>query len=227
MILLPILIAAASYSINDVVIAYETGEYSQAVLMGEEIINKLGMDLNDTEKVNLRTYIAFSYVALGETDKARQNFEYILSINPEYTLNNEFVSPKIIEVFRNAEERVRLFVNDGPQYYYNQIDPNANRFSKSNLILKSAVLPGWGQMDRKENIKSFTIGTTFLVSAIIVGSSYMLMNSAREKYINASSPEEAVTLYNDYNNLSKINRFSWDMLISTYLFNILDILWSR
>ena len=91
MILLPILIAAASYSINDVVIAYETGEYSQAVLMGEEIINKLGMDLNDTEKVNLRTYIAFSYVALGETDKARQNFEYILSINPEYTLNNEFV----------------------------------------------------------------------------------------------------------------------------------------
>ena len=82
-------------------------------------------------------------------------------------------------------------------------------------------------MDRKENIKSFTIGTTFLVSAIIVGSSYMLMNSAREKYINASSPEEAVTLYNDYNNLSKINRFSWAMLISTYLFNILDILWSR
>lgn len=217
----------ASYSINDVVIAYETGEYGNAVKMGEEIINKIGMDLSDTERINVRTYIAFSYVALGESGKARENFEYILTINPDYELNAEFVSPKIIEVFRDAQERINVYVTENPQYYYNQGIGYRNAFSKSNLIMKSALIPGWGQMDRGENIKAFTVGTFFFVSAVAVGSSYFMMNNAHDNYINADNPDEAASLYNTYNNISKLNRFSWDIMISTYVFNILDILWVR
>lgn len=218
---------AVSYSINDVVIAYETGEYSNAVKMGEDIMNRMGMDLNDTEKINVRTYIAFSYVALGNNEKARENFEYILTINPDYELNAEFVSPKIIEVFRDAQERINVYVTDNPQYYYNQGMQYRNAFSKSNLIMKSAIIPGWGQMDRGENTKAFTVGTLFFVSAVAVGSSYFMMNSAHDNYLNAQTPDDAVILYNSYNNLSKLNRLCWDMLISTYVFNILDILWVR
>ncbi|MCK4523666.1 hypothetical protein KAU15_01960 [candidate division WOR-3 bacterium] len=223
--LLPIMIFA--YSINDIIIAYETGKYTDAVKIGEDIIDKIGKDIVTEDEVNLRTYIAFSYVALGDLKKAQLNFEYILNLNPNYDLKEEFVSPKIIEVFKSAQDKVRLLISESPDYYFFKQDRFNSRFSKSNLIIKSFIIPGWGQMDRGENSKAFTIGTVFFVSVAAGISSYFLMNEAADNYQNASNTEDATLLYNRYNNYSKLNRVLFDFSISTYIFNILDILWTR
>ncbi len=223
--ILPIMIFA--YSINDIIIAYETGKYADAVKIGEDIIDKIGKDIVTEDEVNIRTYIAFSYVALGNSKKAQLNFEYILNLNPNYDLKEEFVSPKIIEVFKDAQDKVRLLINESPDYYFFKRDRFDSRFSKSNLIIKSLIIPGWGQMDRGENSKAFTIGTVFFVSVAAGISSYFLMNEASNNYQNASNTEDATLLYNRYNNYSKLNRVLFDFSISTYIFNILDILWTR
>ncbi len=223
--ILPIMIFA--YSINDIIIAYETGKYTDAVMIGEDIIDKIGKDIEVEDEVNLRTYIAFSYVALGDSEKAKLNFEYILNLNPNYDLKEEFVSPKIIEVFESAQDKVRLLVNESPDYYFFKQGKFDSRFSKSNLIIKSLIIPGWGQMDRGENSKAFTLGTVFFVSVAVGISSFFLMNEAADNYQNATNTEEATLLYNRYNNYSKLNKIVLDFSISTYIFNIFDILWTR
>ncbi|MFO8061943.1 MAG: hypothetical protein R6U31_03355 [bacterium] len=214
-----------AYSINDVIIAYETGDYSRAVMMGDDIIDKMGEDMSDTDMINLRTYLAFAHVALGNTKAAQDNFEKILTINRDYSLNEEFVSPKIIDVFKQAKNRVNLFITDQPDYYKYSSPMTRVPFSKANLLVKSIVVPGWGQIDKNHTAKGIITGSVFMAGAVSAIVSFIAMDNARDRYLNADSPEAAEQLYNTYNNYSKLNRISLDIMLGAYVFNILDVLW--
>ncbi|MDY6787189.1 MAG: hypothetical protein SVK54_03585, partial [candidate division WOR-3 bacterium] len=188
-------------------------------------IEKMGEDMTDTDMINLRTYLAFAQVALGNTKAAQENFEKILTINRNYSLNEEFVSPKIIDVFKQAKNRVNLFITDQPDYYKYSSPMTRVPFSQTNLLVKSIVVPGWGQIDKNHTVKGILTGSVFMAGAVSAIVSFIAMDNARDRYLNAASPETARQLYNTYNNYSILNRISFDIMLSAYVFNILDVLW--
>ena len=204
---------------------YETGEYKQAIETGESMLSSMGDDMEKQDKINLSTYIAFSYVAIGDSINAQKHFENILTMNANYSLNEEFVSPKIIHIFAKAKERISFLIKESPQYYL--INPNAyvTRFSSQNLILKSSFIPGWGQFDREEKTKGIVMGSIFGASFLSTAATFIATLNAKERYYNAVNEDDALKYYDEYNLWSKINRFAFDVTLSVYLFNLFDIIW--
>ena len=177
------------------------------------------------DKINLSTYIAFAYVAIGDTLNAQKHFENILTMNNDYSLNEEFVSPKIIHVFSKAKERISFLIKESPQYYMINPGQQVYRFTRQNLILKSAFMPGWGQFDMDEKTKGIAMGSLFAASLIGTLSSFVITLNAKERYYDAVTSEDAEKYYNEYNLWSKINRFAFDIMLSAYAFNLFDVIW--
>lgn len=218
--------SAYAYTLNDIIIAYETGEYRQAISIGEDIIDKLGDEIEKKDAINLQTYIAFSYVAIGDTVNAQRYFENILSMDITYTLNEEFVSPKIINVYNNAKNRINFLIKENPDYFSVKTGEKTMRFPRSNLILKSVFVPGWGQIDEGSRIKGITVSSVFYAGIAGTAATLAAVIDARNKY-NQALPEDAAMLYENYNNLSKVNRVLIDISIAAYVFNLIDILWDE
>lgn len=214
-------------SINDVIISYETGEYATAILSGEEILKKSGEAMEKKDLINVETYLAFSYVAIGDTVNAQKYFENILMLDRNYSLNAEFVSPKIINVFNKSRERVNVLIQNSPDYYSVTKEAQASKYSRTNLLLKSLALPGWGQHDRGETVKSTAMGAIYIAGLAATVGSLVGTFDARSKYQQAETTDDAARLYDTYNNLSKLNRVSFDITLSLFIFNIYDILWSK
>lgn len=177
------------------------------------------------DKINLSTYIAFSYVAIGDSVNAQKHFENILTLNNNYSLNEEFVSPKIIHIFNKAKDRISFLMKENPQYFVINPESRIYRFSRQNLLLKSAFLPGWGQYDMEEKTKGIAMGSVFLTSAAATVTSLFMTLNAKERYYDAVTEEDALKYYNEYNGWSKANRFLFDVTLTTYLFNLFDAIW--
>jgi len=218
--LFPFLLFATS--INDIIIFYETGEYDKVVSEGERMLKDFKDQMSKDDLINLQTYIAFSYIAIGDTISAQNYFENILTLDNNYSLNEEFVSPKIVKVFLKAKERINFLIEDALPYY--KIEKNMN-FDRKNLLIKSALFPGWGQSILGERNKSVVLGSIFLSSLIGSVTSYVFTLNMKEMYLKSTTEEDAIKNYKTYNNWSKVNRFFVDVTFSVYLFNIFDIIW--
>ncbi len=213
-----------STTINDIIIYYETGEYDRVVSEGEKILKDFKDDIGKDDLINLQTYIAFSYIALGDTINGQRYFENILTLDNNYTLNEEFVSPKIVQVFLKAKERINFLIKEIPPYFNIETENNLN-VNKKNIILKSLVFPGWGQMSIGEKNKSIVLGSIFLSSIIGSVTSYIFTLNMKDMYMKSTTEEDAIKNYDLYNNWSKVNRFFMDISFSVYIFNIFDIVW--
>ena len=217
---------AGAYTLNDIIIAYETGEYRNAIEIGEDILDKAGDESDKRDAINLQTYIAFSYVAIGDTANAQKYFENILTLDITYTINEEFVSPKIIDVFNNAKNRINFLIRENPEYFSVKTGTQNIRFPRSNLIMKSAFVPGWGQIDEGNRVKGITVSSLFYAGIAGTAATLAGLIDARNKYY-AASAEDAPQLYANYNNWTKANRIFTDISVAAYVFNILDIIWDE
>ena len=64
----------------------------------------LSLGLEDKERTSkaLR-FLAYAYIALDERESAKESFRHALRVDPTLELDPVYVSPKIIEIFREAE----------------------------------------------------------------------------------------------------------------------------
>lgn len=133
---------------------YNAGEYEKAIAELEKALNLL-YKLKQNDRVEAYKYLGFSYVAFGDVAKAKESFKLALSINPGLSLDPATVSPKIIQVFEQAkaempQKSVPPYVEPEPEEY--------KRVDYTGAMIRSAVLPGWGQKYKGDANK----GTIFM-----------------------------------------------------------------
>jgi|GEM_PF-2184672 len=95
---------------------YWNGEYEKAI----ETLSSIPLaSLDSRERIECHKYLAFSHVALGQNEKAQEEFIKLLSIDPGYSLNLSMASPKIIEQFELAKKRLieTLFAQGKTSYH--------------------------------------------------------------------------------------------------------------
>ena len=97
--------------ISNAKVYYDTGEF-------DKVINELTQALNIVKKNNQKgmieayKYLAFSYVAYGNVDKAKSYFVEILKINPKFDLDRDLTSPKILAVFDQARIEYKKMIKE-------------------------------------------------------------------------------------------------------------------
>lgn len=94
---------------------YWNGEYEATI---DVLEGACTMNASSGEKIECHKYLAFSLVALGAEDEAREQFTRLLSTDPGYRLDESLVSPKILVRFERArQDLAQSIYRDGKAAY--------------------------------------------------------------------------------------------------------------
>jgi hypothetical protein len=201
--------------LSEAILLYDEGNFQEASIVLKEIIQDT--TATEEEEICARTYLAFSLVARDLHHQAKSQFIEILKIKKDFFLNPEFVSPKIIEVFKEAEKVVQR--NNSGQIILTKESPP----SMTRCLVKSSVLPGWGQISRGENKKGrFLIGA-FSVSLAALTLSHLAYLSAENNYMNAETRSDIEYQYSRYNFTYKTRYVLMEVSLFIWLYSMTDI----
>lgn len=206
---------------------YYSGEYEDAIRELEDALQYL-KQLKQTDQVEAHKYLAFSYVAFGDRNKAKEQFKKALLLNPGMELDPATVSPKIIKVFEEA--KAELAVSPPAEPTEPVKAPVKGEISTFDATIRSCCIGGWGQMYQGEQSKGkkmmiawgVTTGTT-LVSWIIAGNKHDAY-----KALSSSEPSSVFTdAYDKYKLWYNIASVSTLAFLGVHAYNIYDVLFHR
>jgi len=199
------------------VLLYTDGNYKDVVAYSDSILKQ--DSLNNQEEVYLRTYKAYSLVALMKPEKAKNEFIKILNIDSTYTLNPDIVSPKIINVFN--EVKGKWLRSKIPIKIPGKNSPSPPPTPPSSFV--KYTFPGAYQTylgnKKKGNILKWSFLSS-ISSLIITESGYLYTHYMYEKQTEQSEIDKWYTWYNFF---YKTRRLSFDITISIFLYNIIDV----
>jgi hypothetical protein len=213
--------AQGSNYLGAVVTAYERGYYEEVVRTGQLALADTAA-YTSSDLVYLRTYLAFSLVALGSDDHAVAVFKAILVSKPKLELNPEFVSPKIISVFKRAQlEAAQSQGQSGVQagLIFDKGKPN-----NLSCLWRAALWPGWGQSYRGEIRKGRFLKLASLAIAAGLGGVYLGTSISHRSYLDATDPDAIASKYSTYNKWYRARSFGINLAVSFWAYSALDIL---
>ncbi len=196
-------------------ILYDAGKYETVV----EILEKFVTDTTITlkQEINARTYLAFSFVALDDRTKAKLQFVTILEKEKGFSLNPEFVSPKIMEVFKEAEKSLKKPPTNNV-IKIQRMPPNATQ-----CLVKSSLFPGWGQLTRGETKKGKVLMGSFAASLTALALSQLAYLSAKNSYEQAVTKSDIDYQYSRYNFTYKTRYIVSEITLFLWIYSITDI----
>jgi tetratricopeptide (TPR) repeat protein len=205
---------------------YNGGDYEKAITELEKALTFL-KQLNQIDQVEAYKYLAFSYVAFGETGKAKEQFRKALALDPKMELDPLTVSPKIIKVFEEVKSEIAVKPPVKPPVKPVTAAPAEGRSCFSTV--GSCCLPGLGQRDRGQSGKGtmLMVTTGVLWSSSIISS--LVMEVKHQAYLDAEpgDPDAIENAYKAYKRWDNIAFTSWLCLGGLYLYNAYDIFFSR
>jgi tetratricopeptide (TPR) repeat protein len=211
---------------------YNNGEYENAIKELESALQYL-KQLNQNEQVEAYKYLAFSYVAFGDKEKAKEQFKKALSLEPKLELDPATVSPKIIKVFEEAKaEMAPVTPPPSPpaiQPKGTQVSPRPRTVSTTMALARSCCLPGWGQIYKGEESKGrkMAITAAILLPSTLIATS--IQNAKHDTYlkIEPGKKDEMDQAYREYKTWYNISALLWLGYLGLYGYNIYDVIVSK
>jgi hypothetical protein len=195
---------------------YNSGAYLSAEIEARRLLEHT--PLGDSSIITLQTYIAFSLIAQGKPDIAREHFKSILAIDPDFSLDPVYTSPKILIVFHETKQSFfssRKFIN-------NDSAPSLKN-SLPSITYRAIVFPGWEQIHAGRT----TTGSLFLGAGFVTlgaGITFeFLRSSARQKYLASTNPPDIRSHYDIYNFYYKAEIASFAAFAFIYVASEMEI----
>ena len=206
---------------------YNRGEYEYAIVELENALQYL-KQLEQVDQVEAYKYLAFSYVAFGQQEKAKEQFRKVLLLDPAHELDPATVSPKIIKVFEEVKAEMTTAVPEEP-IITEPSEPEKVPPSVPSSGFPYCCIPGWGQMRRGESGKGMRLmvagGTTMLASLVALG----IRDGKHQEYLDLEThdADELSEAYDAYKLWHNISAISMTAFLAVYAYNIYDILTSK
>lgn|GEM_PF-1770774 len=180
--------SVANKRLVEAIFQYDEAEYTTSI---ERLITILPVEryISSNLASEIHKYLAFNFVAQRKRKLAQQEFQTALKFNPNLTLGDDAsVAPKI--------RRTYLTIKD------NTIQ-RSSRNAQIGTILRSLVLPGWGQIHRGNRLRGYgylSMQTGLLTGSILSLRSY---SQARDAY-GRFGATDAVTIYNRQDDINEV-----------------------
>jgi hypothetical protein len=196
-------------ALQTVELKYNSGAYLSAEIEARRLLERTS--LGDSSIVTLHKYIAFSLIAQGKPDIAREHFKSILALDPEFSLDPVYTSPKILVVFHETKQS---FLSTRKILKDDYTPPLKN--SPPSITYRAIIFPGWEQMHAGRT----TIGSLFLGAGFVAlgaGITFeFLRSSARQKYLDSTDPLDIRSHYDLYNRYYRAEIASFAALAIIY-----------
>ena len=206
--------------VKEVIHLYEAGRISEAEYMSLQALDTQE-NLSRFDRFNLHKVLAFCAIANDDETGGIRQFTKALQLNPAMSSDPMNWSPKVREIFHRAREEYDR--QEAITQLY-RITTEANLCRKASL--KSLYLPGAGQMMKGHKQRSITVGILFTGAVAALIYSQVALPSARDRYRQATLPDDIHRYWNDYSNLYHVANISGIVVTGIYVYAFFDALWS-
>jgi tetratricopeptide (TPR) repeat protein len=213
---------------------YNGGEYEKAITELEQALQFL-KQLNQLDQVEAYKYLAFSYVAFGDKEKAKEQFRLALKLDPKMELDPSVVSPKIIKVFEEVKSEFAAVTPPVTPPVKPPVKPPSTpppAQPEKNPTLTTAMsccLPGLGQMYRGEKAQ----GTTLMIlGGVTLVSFFATQGIAAQKHedykaIGPEDPDAMDRAYKAYRIWYNAGALTGLAFAGVYLYNLYDVIFTK
>jgi hypothetical protein len=195
---------------------YNTGSYLTAEMEARRLLEY--STLNDSVRVAVHKYIAFSLIAQGKSELAKEHFMSMLNLAPDYDLDPVYTSPKILVVFKETQQH---FLSSKKSQKYTVRGPVL--VERPAITYRTIIFPGWEQLHQDR----MTAGTFFLgagITTLGAGIAFeFLRSSARRNYLSEIHASEFDEKYDIYNRYYKAEIFSFVAFAVVYAASEIDV----
>lgn len=212
-------IAFAQVSLTDSTLSaanrlYNAGSYETAELTARRLMEQV--PLADSIRIEAERIIAFSLVAQGKSELAREHFQLILAINPSFRLDQILTSPKILTVFQEA----RLH---SPEAQKANRGDDGGDLENLPITFRAVLFPGWEQYHRGQISKGVALGAAGVLTLGSAVTCEILRASARKDYVSATQSTDIVAKYKTYNRYYRGEVYSFIAFAVVYVASEFDV----
>ncbi len=194
---------------------YSTGSYESAELTARRRIEQ--GPVADTVRIEAERIIAFSLVAQGKPDLAREHFENILAMNPSFSLDPILTSPKILTVFQEA--KIHAIAVRGP----GSAEISAKSDGGGSVSFRTLLFPGWEQLHQGRSESGLIFGSAGILALGSAVTFEILRAPARREYLAATLPSEIADKYTRYNRYYRGEVYSFVAFAAIYIASEFDV----
>jgi hypothetical protein len=195
---------------------YGAGSYLSAEVEARRLLEFA--NLNDTSAAEIHKYIAFSLIAQGKSELAKERFALLLSILPAYSLDPVLTSPKILVIFNEARQAFLSSKKSGQGSIL-----TTRETTRPPVSYRAILFPGWEQLYTGRKISGtlfFGLGIATLGSGITFE---YLRSGARQEYLTENNPSAIDEKYSTYNRYYKAEIASFVAFVITYIVSEIDV----
>jgi hypothetical protein len=210
---------------------YKTFEYRAVIEQADVLIeNSAGLDTADLcEIYRLK---ALSHYSLLDMDGALNSIVSLLNVKPDYSLDPEQNSPKVIAYFDEVRRHfAKQEAKPQPQIEmaYNEMSQKMDSLEMSQSIMNkslvySVLLPGSGHLKIEPSTKGWLLFGAGVIT--LSGSLYYIIdtNQKEKEYLNAIEKAEIEYKYDAYNTTYKRRNIFIIAYVSVWVFSQIDFL---
>lgn len=204
--------------LDQTIARFYEGEWEQSIGALNRLLEDATMTLE--ERSRARKFVALGYILLGRDEDAVGVYKKIVRVDPSFDMD-----ALALEGGETPGEAVRFFgqaILEVRQEEMRAREAQLARTSRRGALLRSAVLPGWGQRYQGYKGRSFVmIGATAVAAiyAIWAENSYQ---TAKDDYDKARPGADFEDLFDEYTRTSDQADVALGILGAAWLFNVLD-----
>ncbi len=204
-----------SATVDEVVSLYFQGKLPEAELLALRTLQSSD-SLPPVDRAILHKTLGFTYVALGENEKAKNQFINWLEIDSLAKLDTVYVSPKIVAVFREAREEIEQQRTQQP----GRDNPAISR--QLQAVKRSLFFPGLGQIYQGRKVKG---GALLAAEVVLLGSlayCQFRYDQTRDDYLRERNPTRMQDLYDETNLYYRARSAAAILAAGVYLYSLYD-----
>jgi hypothetical protein len=212
--------ASAQASVSDSTLTaahrlYDGGSYESAELVARRLMEQ--GPIADSIRIEAERVIAFSLVAQGKTELARDHFESILALNPSFQLDPVLTSPKILTVFAEAKMRFTSARRADAGLSTNPQD------EVRDITFRAVLFPGWEQYYHGRTESGLLLAGAGVLSLGSAITFEFLRAPARRDYLAATQPADIANKYTTYNRYYRAEVYSLIAFGVVYIASEFDV----
>ena len=211
----------ASEVIEEIRSAYERVDYEVAE-------NRINEALNQFEKFSpnelSQIYVFSALVSYAKDDRSAAESDLLLAfqLNSELELDPIIAPPGLVEI---ADRLKILMIETGSTgETKSEVRYLVVPDSRPGAALRSMVLPGWGQLYKGDKTKGIRIMGAWGITAGSTLTAHILRSNAENKYLDAATSEEAISLYGDFDRWHQIRNNLFWAATGVWVYSYIDAL---
>ena len=213
-------VLAEEDTLEQAIAQFYTGEWEQSIGVMNKLLEDENMELREQSRA--RKFVALGYILLGRPDEAVEVYKQIVRDDPAFDMD-----ALTIQGGETPDEAVRYFgqaLLEVRQEEMRAREAQLSRTSRKGAILRSVVLPGWGQRYQGYKGRSYVMLGVTAVAAIYAVTEESSYQTAKDDYDKARPGADFEDLHDEYSRQSDQADVALGILGAAWMFNVMDTL---